>query len=215
MSWIRPLEGKISASFQGHVDRKPTSRNPGTDYAVPTGTPVKALADGMVTGTVETFRGAGGRMIFLSLPGGHNADYLHLSRIDVKTGDQVKQGQVIGLSGGSGLGSETGYGAHLHLSFRRGGTSTMAIGNIDYEAFLASNGISAPAAPAPAVPAPKAAKPKAEPKPKAEGKTYTVVKGDNLTKIAKAHATTVAALVKLNGIKDKNVISVGQVLKVG
>jgi murein DD-endopeptidase len=215
MSWIRPLEGKISASFQGHVDRKPTSRNPGTDYAVPTGTPVKALADGMVTGTVETFRGAGGRMIFLSLPGGHNADYLHLSRIDVKTGDQVKQGQVIGLSGGSGLGSETGYGAHLHLSFRRGGTSTMAIGNIDYEAFLSSNGVSAPAAPAPAASAPKAAKPKAEPKPKAEVKTYTVVKGDNLTKIAKAHATTVAALVKLNGIKDKNVISVGQVLKVG
>jgi LysM repeat protein len=42
-----------------------------------------------------------------------------------------------------------------------------------------------------------------------------VVKGDNLTKIAKAHGTTVAALVKLNNIKDKNLINIGQVLKVG
>jgi LysM repeat protein len=44
-------------------------------------------------------------------------------------------------------------------------------------------------------------------------KTYTVKSGDNLTKIAKQYNTTVAALVKLNGIKDPNKISVGQVLK--
>jgi murein DD-endopeptidase MepM/ murein hydrolase activator NlpD len=214
MSWIRPVEGRITSSFQAHKDRNPSSRNPGTDYGVASGTPIKAIADGMITGTVETFRGAGGRMIFQSLPGGHNADYLHLLRIDVKTGDQVKQGQVIGLSGASGLGSENGYGAHLHLSFRRGGTSTMGIGNIDYEAFLASQGVAAVADPKPAT-APKVSKPKAAAKPKVEGKTYTVVKGDNLTKIAKANGTTVAALVKLNNIKDKNVINVGQVLKIG
>jgi murein DD-endopeptidase MepM/ murein hydrolase activator NlpD len=215
MSWIRAVEGRITDSFEGHKNRKTPSRNPGTDYGVATGTPVKAINDGMITGTVETFRGAGGRMIFQSLPGGHNADYLHLSRIDVQTGQEVKAGQIIGLSGGSGLGSETGYGPHLHLSFRRGGTPTMAVGNIDYEAFLSSNGVapSAPATPKPAS-APKATKPKAEPKPKAKGKTYKVVSGDNLTKIAKAHGTTVAALVKLNGIKDKNLINVGQVLKV-
>lgn len=44
-------------------------------------------------------------------------------------------------------------------------------------------------------------------------KTYTVKSGDNLTKIAKQYNTTVAALVKLNSIKDPNKISVGQVLK--
>jgi murein DD-endopeptidase MepM/ murein hydrolase activator NlpD len=74
-------------------------------------------------------------MIFQSFPSGHNADYLHLSRIDVVAGQQVKQGQVIGLVGGSGLGKENGYGAHLHLSFRVGGKPTMGAGNIDYEAF--------------------------------------------------------------------------------
>lgn len=208
MSWIRAVEGNITDSFDGHKNRKTNpSRNPGTDYGVAMGTPVKAINDGMITGTVETFRGSGGRMIFQSLPGGHNADYLHLSRIDVQTGQEVKSGQVIGLSGASGLGSETGYGAHLHLSFRRGGTPTMGIGNLDYEAFLASQGVAAPSEPKPA--APKTSKPKPK------GKTYKVVSGDTLTKIAKAHGTTVAALVKLNDIKNKNLINVGQVLKVG
>lgn len=44
-------------------------------------------------------------------------------------------------------------------------------------------------------------------------KTYTVVTGDTLSKIAKAHGTTVDILVKLNGIKNKNLIYVGQIIK--
>jgi murein DD-endopeptidase MepM/ murein hydrolase activator NlpD len=150
-TWIRPVDGgSISDSFNGHKNRAKPSVNPGTDYAVPTGTPVKALADGTISGVVPTFAGAGGRMIFQSFPSGHNADYLHLSRIDVVAGQQVKQGQVIGLSGGSGLGKENGYGAHLHLSFRVGGKPTMGAGNIDYEAF---RGAPTSAAPVSVVPA--------------------------------------------------------------
>lgn len=214
-TWIRPVEGRVTSSFQAHKDRNPSSRNPGTDYGVATGTPVKAIADGTITDIVETFRGAGGRMVFQSLPGGHNCDYLHLSRIDVKPGQVVTQGQVIGLSGGSGLGSETGYGPHLHLAFRRGGNPTMGIGNIDFETVVGGSPSVAPA-PVKAAPAKAPAKAKAAPKAASApaGNTYTVVKGDNLTKIAKAHGTTVTALVKLNGIKDKNLINVGQVLKV-
>jgi murein DD-endopeptidase MepM/ murein hydrolase activator NlpD len=135
-AWIRPLEGPISDTFTGHKNRVKPALNPGIDYAVPTGTPVKAVADGTITGIVPTFTGSGGRMIFQSFPSGHNADYLHLSRIDVVAGQAVKQGQVIGLSGGSGLGKENGYGAHLHFSFRVGGKPTMGEGNIDFEAFL-------------------------------------------------------------------------------
>jgi murein DD-endopeptidase MepM/ murein hydrolase activator NlpD len=145
-TWIRPVDGgSISDSFNGHKNRAKPSVNPGTDYAVATGTPIKALADGIITGIVPTFAGAGGRMIFQSFPSGHNADYLHLSRIDVVAGQQVKQGQVIGLVGGSGLGKENGYGAHLHLSFRVGGKPTMGTGNIDYEAFRgAPTGVTPP-----------------------------------------------------------------------
>jgi len=136
-TWIRPVDGgTISDSFNGHKNRAKPSVNPGVDYAVATGTPVKAVADGTVTNTVTTFTGSGGRMIFLSFPSGHNADYLHLSRIDVQPGQAVKQGQVIGAVGGSGLGKENGYGAHLHFSFRVGGKPTMGEGNIDFEAFL-------------------------------------------------------------------------------
>ena len=209
-TWIRSVEGRVTSSFDAHRGRtNPPSRNPGTDYGVGTGTPIKAIADGTITGIVTTIRGAGGRMIFQSFADGYNADYLHLSRIDVQPGQVVKQGDVIGLSGGSGLHSENGYAPHLHLSFRKGGTSTMAEGNLDFETFVGSS-----SAPAKAPVAPKATKAKAPAKAKAPGKTYTVVKGDNLTKIAKANGTTVAALVKLNGIKDANKIAIGQVLKV-
>ncbi len=44
-------------------------------------------------------------------------------------------------------------------------------------------------------------------------KTYTVVKRDTLSKIAKKYGTTVDTLVKLNGIKNKNLINIGQVIK--
>lgn len=204
-TWIRPVEGKITDSFEGHRGRtNPPSRNPGTDYGVAHGTVVKAPADGTVMGVVNTFRGSGGRMIFMSFPGGFNADFLHLHSIEVIEGQEVKQGQRIGLSGASGLGSENGYGAHLHFSFRRGGSPTMGIGNLDFETYVS----------APAPEEPKPVKAKAPAKPKKAANTYTVVKGDNLTKIAKAHGSTVAELVKLNSIKDKNKISIGQVLKV-
>jgi murein DD-endopeptidase len=199
VTWIRSVEGKITDSFQGHVKRYPTSRNPGTDYAVPLGTPVKAINDGVITGIVPTFTGAGGRMIFQSFGMGYNADYLHLSRIDVQKGQEVKRGQVIGLTGGSGLGKENGYGPHLHLSFRVGGQPTMSAGNIDYEAFLITQGGSAPVAPA---------------KPVSNNpETYTVARGDNLSKIAKRFGTTVTELARINKIVNPNAISVGQVLK--
>ena len=148
-TWIRPVDGgSISDTFDGHRNRAKPALNAGVDYAVPTGTPVKAVADGTITGIVPTFTGSGGRMIFISFPSGHNADYLHLSRIDVVAGQQVKQGQVIGLVGGSGLGKENGYGAHLHFSFRIGGKPTMGAGNIDYEAFRGAPTSAIPSKPA-------------------------------------------------------------------
>jgi murein DD-endopeptidase MepM/ murein hydrolase activator NlpD len=218
-TFIRPVEGKITHDFNKHKTRTPASVNPGTDYAAPTGTPIKAAADGVISGVVPTFKGAGGRMVFQDFSSGHRADYLHLSRIDVVQGQEVKQGQIIGLVGGSGLGKENGYGPHLHFSFRVGGRPTMGAGNIDYEVFLAQQGgapAAAPAAPAKPAPAKPAPAPVAKPAPAAPAAgTYTVKKGDNLTKIAKANNTTVAKLVGLNGIKNANLIQIGQVLKLG
>jgi murein DD-endopeptidase MepM/ murein hydrolase activator NlpD len=161
MTWIRPVEAKISDNFAAHQKRK--SVNPGVDYVVPVGTPLVAIADGTVARISNTVAGAGGRVVLLDFPSGHKADYLHLSRVDVAKGESVKKGQVIGLSGGSGLGKELGYGPHLHLSFRHGGTFLTGTGNIDYEAFIGSPApAKAPAkAKAPAAPAlkPRAGRP--------------------------------------------------------
>ena len=78
----------------------------------------------------------------------------------------------------------------------------MAAGNLDFEKMLTSTPVEKPVAE------------KKPSKPKKAANTYIVVKGDTLTKIAKAHGSTVAELVKLNKIKDKNKISIGQELKV-
>ena len=145
-TWIRPVEAGISDTFAKHVARK--SVNPGVDYVTAIGVPVLAIADGTVARVVTSIAGAGGRMVLLDFPSGHKADYLHLSRVDVAAGQQVKKGQVLGLSGASGLGKERGYGPHLHLSFRLGGSHTSGAGNLDYEAFLGSPTLpTAPTAP--------------------------------------------------------------------
>jgi murein DD-endopeptidase len=124
---------KLSDTFADHKARG--SVNPGVDYPVAMGTPVKAIADGKVNKTVNNTTGAGGRMVLIQ-HGSYKADYLHLSKVLVKAGQVVKAGDVIGLSGASGKGKERGYGPHLHLSIRKGGAHLTGKGNLDFEAFM-------------------------------------------------------------------------------
>jgi murein DD-endopeptidase MepM/ murein hydrolase activator NlpD len=155
--FIPPVVARITDNFAAHQARK--SVNTGTDYACPIGTPVVSVGsgDGVVTKIVTSIDGAGGRMVNIKYNSYEwNVDYLHLSRIDVTVGQIVKQGQVIGLSGASGKGSERGYGPHLHFSFRSGGSPFSGAGNQDFEAILREWGVDkAPVAPA--APAAKAA----------------------------------------------------------
>lgn len=132
--WYRPTSmSKLSDTFADHKARG--SVNPGVDYPVAMGTPVKAIADGKVNKTVNNTTGAGGRMVLIQ-HGSYKADYLHLSKVLVKAGQVVKAGDVIGLSGASGKGKERGYGPHLHLSIRKGGAHLTGKGNLDFEAFM-------------------------------------------------------------------------------
>jgi len=156
--FIPPVNAPITDDFAAHKARK--SVNPGTDYACPVGTPVVAIGGGgVVTKVVNDIAGAGGRMVHIKFNSYEwSCDYLHLSRIDVAVGQTVEQGQVIGLSGASGKGSERGYGPHLHLSFRQGGSAFSGAGNMDFQAVLKEWGVDkAPASPAKAEP--KAKKP--------------------------------------------------------
>jgi murein DD-endopeptidase MepM/ murein hydrolase activator NlpD len=176
MTWMRPVKAKITDSFDGHRNRPRPSVNPGTDYGTPMGVPVLAIADGTVAKIVTTIAGAGGRMVLMNFPSGHKADYLHLSRIDVKAGQKVKMGQVLGLSGASGLGKERGYGPHLHLSFRKGGTHLTAGGNIDFEKFIKAFSASKAAKPATPTDGAKPATPVAPAKPVVASKARATVK---------------------------------------
>jgi murein DD-endopeptidase MepM/ murein hydrolase activator NlpD len=82
----------------------------GVDYAAPIGTPVHAVGSGVVIDA--GLSGGSGKMIRLRHSGGYETMYLHLSRIAVKHGARVQQGDVIGYVGSSGL--STG----PHLDFR-------------------------------------------------------------------------------------------------
>ncbi len=87
----------------------------GVDYAAPIGTPVQAVGAGTVVGA--GFNGGSGRMVRLRHSGGYETMYLHLSRIAVKTGARVDQGQVVGYVGSSGLST----GPHLDFRILRHG----------------------------------------------------------------------------------------------
>jgi len=113
-----PLDyAKVSSPFSTHRRHPILNRiraHKGVDYAARTGTPVKAAGDGVILSHEN--RGAYGRMIVISHGEHYQTAYAHLSnfRKDLQDGEPVKQGDVIGYVGSSGLAT----GPHLHYEFR-------------------------------------------------------------------------------------------------
>ncbi|WP_189454784.1 M23 family metallopeptidase [Cognatilysobacter bugurensis] len=109
--FIAPVKGRTSGRFgrQRVYNGQPGSAHSGMDIAAPTGTPVLAPAAGVVTFTAPDLYLTGGTVL---LDHGHgvSSNFLHLSRIDVRVGDTVKQGDVIGAVGATGRAT----GPHLH-----------------------------------------------------------------------------------------------------
>jgi len=88
----------------------------GIDLAIPIGTPVKTIADGRV---VYAGWGTGyGKYVKVEHPGGFATIYSHLSAFKVHVGEQVKQGEVVALSGNTGWST----GPHLYFQFFVHGT---------------------------------------------------------------------------------------------
>lgn len=81
----------------------------GVDYAAPTGTPIQATADGVVT--FQGWESGGGNVVRIRHPNSYQTVYLHMSRFapGVKRGSRVRQGDVIGHVGATGLAT----GPHL------------------------------------------------------------------------------------------------------
>lgn len=112
---------RISSRFSGgrmHPILKIVRPHHGIDYAAPIGTPVLAIGDGRVTSTA--YEGGAGRMVRITHNSVYSTAYLHLSRYGpgIAPGVYVKQGQVIGYVGSSGLST----GPHLDFRFYRNGS---------------------------------------------------------------------------------------------
>jgi Membrane proteins related to metalloendopeptidases len=112
--FIWPVTGRISGRFgnQRIYNGDPKAPHSGMDIAVPEGTPVKAPAAGIVTFANPDLYLTGGTVL-LDHGFGLSSNFLHLSRIDVKVGERVRQGQVIGAAGKTGRAT----GPHVHWGF--------------------------------------------------------------------------------------------------
>jgi murein DD-endopeptidase MepM/ murein hydrolase activator NlpD len=110
-----PVEGARISGVYGsqRIDNGvPQSPHVGLDMAVPTGTPVHAPAAGIVT-LAESDMILTGGTVLIDHGYGLTSSIIHMSRLDVKAGDKIAAGQVIGLSGATGRAS----GPHVHWGF--------------------------------------------------------------------------------------------------
>jgi murein DD-endopeptidase MepM/ murein hydrolase activator NlpD len=87
----------------------------GTDFAAPTGTPARTVGDGVVS--FAGVQGGFGNVVFVKHRNGHETVYAHLSKINVRAGQSIQQGETIGLVGATGWAT----GPHLHFEFRVNG----------------------------------------------------------------------------------------------
>jgi len=112
VDFIWPVTGRISSIFGLRRFFNEQERRPhgGLDIAAKEGTPIKATADGTVIDSGDFF--FSGNMIYLDHGQGIISLYAHLNRINVKPGDIVKQGDIIGEVGQTGRVT----GPHLHFA---------------------------------------------------------------------------------------------------
>ncbi|MEU1279321.1 M23 family metallopeptidase [Streptomyces sp. NPDC005805] len=116
-SWVKPVNNyTLTASFaQGGAMW--SAKHSGQDFAVPIGTPVKAVNGGTVVKAGANGGGDGpayGNAIVIKHANGKYSQYAHLSKINVSVGSKVKTGQLIAKSGNTGNSS----GPHLHFEIR-------------------------------------------------------------------------------------------------
>lgn len=114
-----PLEfSRVTSGFNPkrfHPILKERRPHNGTDFGAPSGTPVRSVADGVVSYAGSS--GGHGNFVKLQHADGYETSYSHLSSIAVRRGERVKQGALVGRVGTTGLST----GPHLHFQMWKHG----------------------------------------------------------------------------------------------
>lgn len=107
-----PVTGRISGLFgaQRIYRGQPGSYHSGVDVAAPTGTPIRAPADGVVVLAARTPFTLEGHLLIIDHGMGLSSAFLHSSSLAVAEGERVRQGQLLGAVGATGRAS----GPHMH-----------------------------------------------------------------------------------------------------
>jgi murein DD-endopeptidase MepM/ murein hydrolase activator NlpD len=109
-----PVRGRVIAGFGPKINGQ---QNDGINLAVPEGTPIKAAEDGVVAYAGNELKGYG-NLVLIRHANGYVSAYAHASELDVKRGEAVKRGQVIGKAGQTGNVTSP----QLHFEIRKGST---------------------------------------------------------------------------------------------
>jgi murein DD-endopeptidase MepM/ murein hydrolase activator NlpD len=113
----RPVLGHLTSTFgmRMHPILGYSRMHQGVDFGAPMGAPIVAATDGVIAFAGR--HGGHGNYVRISHSGGIATGYAHMSRIIAKVGERVRQGQLIGYVGSTGLST----GPHLHYEMYRGG----------------------------------------------------------------------------------------------
>jgi len=114
---IWPVEGRLMGGFGERIDpfSGEGAMHTGVDISAPTGTPVHATADGIVT--MAGWSSGYGQLVIVNHGGGYETYYAHLSRFTVVEGQEVRRGDQVGAVGSTGRVTAP----HLHYEVRIGG----------------------------------------------------------------------------------------------
>ncbi|MDI3385443.1 LysM peptidoglycan-binding domain-containing M23 family metallopeptidase [Streptomyces sp. B-S-A8] len=127
-----PVEASISTAYRTAGGMWASGYHTGTDFVVPTGTPIKAIGDGTVVSA--GWSGSYGNEVVIRHADGHYSQYAHMTSLNVSSGQTVSGGQQIGLSGSTGNST----GPHLHFEVRTGPDYGS---DVDPLAYLRSHGV--------------------------------------------------------------------------
>ncbi len=193
--WSMPL---TQSEINSHFGMRSSRWHYGTDLDLEIGDPVMACFDGIVR-IVQYNSGGYGYYVVIRHYNGFETLYAHLSRQDVKVGQIVKSGEVIGLGGNTGRSS----GPHLHFEVRYAGNAINSTYMYDFPNHRLRTGNFS-------------LLPEHYAYAKEARKVYyhTVKSGETLSTISRKYGVSVSRICSLNGISTRTVIRVGRRLRI-